>query len=185
MIQRAAVALLIIYSTLIVRRAMPDLPERIPTRFDIHGHPTGVSRPETLWLVLASQALVVGLFLLVPYLGRRLPHWVSLGNKRLSDFAPDLRHQILAVIDDACAWMAVGFALFMAMLIRGIVRAAIELKPGPSIWLVVFFVIACAGILGFYAWKYIELDRSAARASAARPPTSSAPPPPQGPAVTK
>ena len=157
---RTAAAILILYTTVVIQRAMPDLPERIPTRFDIHGHPASVSRPETLWLFLAAQALIVGLFLAVPYLARYFPQWVSLGKKRLSDFVPNLRDQILLLIDEACGWMAVGFALFMTILIRQMIRAAMDPRLGPSIWLIPLFLVALAAVLGVYAWRYTRLERN-------------------------
>jgi uncharacterized membrane protein len=164
-IPRAASALFIVYSLVVIQRAMPWLPERIPTRFDIHGHPASVSRPESLWLFLAAQALMVGLFLAIPYLARRAPHLVSLGSKRLSDFVPHVRDQILGIIDGACGWLAAGSALFMTILIRQIIRAAMEPRPGPSIWLIVVFLIAFAAVLGFHVWRYAQLERNSRPAS--------------------
>lgn len=158
-IQRAATAILILYTSVVIQRAMPDLPERIPTRFDIHGHAASLSRPETLWLFLAAQALLVGLFLAMPYLARRVPHWVTLGGKRLSDFVPNLRDQIQLLIEGACGWMAVGFALFMTILIRQMIRAAMDPRQGPSIWLIPVFLVALTAILGVYVWRYIQLEK--------------------------
>ncbi len=159
---RVVAAILIGYTALVIQRAMPGLPDRIPTRFDFHGHPASVSRPETLWLFLAAQALIVGLFLAVPYLARRAPHRVSLGSKRLSDFVPNLRDQILLLIDGACGWMAAGFALFMTILIRQIIRAAIDPRQGPSIWLIPVFLVALMAVLGVYGWRYMQLERHSA-----------------------
>jgi uncharacterized membrane protein len=184
-IKRAAAAILIFYSGLVIQRAMPDLPERIPTRFDIHGHPASVSRPETLWLFLAAQALIVGVFLALPYFVRRAPHQVSLSGKRLSDFVPNLRDQILLLIDGACGWMAVGFALFMTILIRQIIRAAIDPRQGPSIWFIPVFLVVLMAVFGYYAWKYIELDKNSAPVAPAGGIANTYPQPPRNPGSKK
>lgn len=160
---------------------MPDLPDRIPTRFDIHGHPASASRPETLWLFLAAQAVIVGLLLAIPYFARRAPHRVSLGKKRLSDFVPNLRNQILLLIDGACGWMAVGFALFLTILIRQMIRAAMDPRQGPSIWIIPVFLVALTVILGLYAWRYIRLERNAAPVAPMRGVTVSTSRPPRNP----
>jgi len=159
-IQRALSAILILYTSVVIQRAMPDLPEQIPTRFDIHGHAVSTSRPEALWLFLAAQALMVGVFLALPYLARRAPHLITLSGKPLGDFAPHLRERIQLLIEGACGWMAVGIGLFMAILIRRVIRAALEMREGPSIWLIVVFLIALTAILGYHAWKYIELEKN-------------------------
>jgi uncharacterized membrane protein len=180
-IPRAAAALLVIYSTLVIQRAMPDLPERIPTRFDIHGHPLSVSRPETIWLFLAAQALLVGLFLALPYLARRSPRWISLGQKRLNDFPAPLRNQILEIIEGACGWLAVAFAFFMALLIRGIIRAALEMRTGPSLGLILAFLGGLLAILGISVWKYLQVGRRAVPATAVGGTIGTVPRPPQAP----
>jgi uncharacterized membrane protein len=178
-------AILIFYSGMVIQRAMPDLPERIPTRFDIHGHPASVRRPETLWLFLAAQALIVGLFLAMPYLARRAPHQISLGGKRLSDFAASVREQILLLIEGACNWMAAGFALFMTILIRQIIAAAMEPRLGPSIWFILVFLVVLMAVLGYYAWKYIELDKNSSPAATTGGTANTYPQPPRNSGVKK
>ncbi|MBI4166434.1 MAG: hypothetical protein HY508_11935 [Acidobacteria bacterium] len=181
MIQRVAAAILIVYSTLVIQRALPDLPERIPTRFDLHGHPTASSRPETLWLLLAAQALIVALFLAVPYLARYAPQRVNLGRKRLSDFAPDTRAQILKLIEDATGWMAVGFALFLTILTRQLIRAAMDPRQGPTIWLILLYLVAFLAVFGYYTWKYMELEKSSASAAPLQRTKGVQPPLPRNP----
>lgn len=178
-------AILIGYTALAIQRAMPDLPERIPTRFDIHGHPASLSRPETLWLFLAAQAVIVGLFLAMPYLARRAPHRVTLGKKRLSDFVPNLRNQILILIDGACGWMAVEFALFLTILIRQMIRAAMDPRQGPSIWIIPVFLVALTAVLGVYAWRYVQLERHSAPVAALRGVTDSTSRSPRNPGPKK
>ena len=167
-IQRAMSAILILYTSVVIQRAMPDLPELIPIRFDIHGHPASASRPEALWLFLAAQALIVGVFLALPYFVRRAPHLITLSGKRLSDFVPNLREQIQGLIEGACGWMAVGIGLFMAILIRQIIRAAMDPRQGPSIWLIPVFLVVLTAVLGVYVWRYIQLERHSVPVAAPR-----------------
>ena len=184
-IQRALAAILILYTSVLIQRAMPGLPEQIPTRFDIHGHPMSGGRPETLWLFLAAQALIVGLFLLVPYIVRRAPHLITLSGKTLSDFAPNLRERIQLLIEGACGWMAVGIGLFMAILIRQVIRAAIDPRQGPTIWLIPVFLVVLIAVLGYYAWKYIELDKNSAPVAAPRGEIDTTSQPPRNPGPKK
>ena len=165
---RAAAAILIVYSTLVIQRAMPDLPEQIPTSFNLQGRPTATSRPETLWLLLAGQALIVALLLAVPYIARHAPQWINLGRKRLSDFSPKVQQQILLLLESATGWMAVAFALFFATMIRQLVGAAMDPSKIPGIWIIPVFFVGLLGILGFFAWKYLQLEKDPEPSSAPR-----------------
>jgi uncharacterized membrane protein len=178
-------AILILYTSVVIQRAMPGLPEQIPTRFDIHGHPMSGGRPETLWLFLAAQALIVGVFLALPYVARRAPHLITLSGKPLSDFAPSLREQIQLLIEGACGWMAVGIGLFMAILIRQVIRAAMDPRQGPTIWLIPVFLVVLIAVLGYYAWKYIELDKNSAPVAAPRAEIDTTSQPPRNPGPKK
>jgi len=159
---RLAAAILIIYSTLMIQRAMPDLPERIPTNFNFRGQATATSRPETLWLLLAGQALTVALLLAVPYLARHAPQWVNLGRKRLSDFPPAARARFMPLIEGMCGWLAVTFAFFFTMLIRQLVRAAQNPGRGPGFWSIPAFLAVVGGLTAYYLWRFYELNQALA-----------------------
>jgi len=182
---RAAAAVLIVYSTLLIQKAMPDLPERIPTSFNIHGQPTSVSRPETLWLLLAGEALIVGLLLAIPYLARYAPQWVSLGKDRLSGFSPVGQGRVIGLLESATGWMAVAFGLFFSNLIRQMIAAAMDSASRPSLWMVPVFVIAFLGVFVYFAWRYTQLDKEAPPFSTSRPVRPLSPPLSRTPSARK
>ena len=155
----AAAAILICYTALVIQRAMPGLPEQIPLRFNLQGKPTGSGDPGTLWLLLAAQALITGLILAIPFIARRAPQWVSLGKKRLSDFPPAARDQIQPLIEGACGWTAVSFALFFAILTRQLIRAAQGPGMSPGFWPIPAFLVGLGAVLSYYSWSLIQLTR--------------------------
>ena len=182
---RAAAAILVIYSTLMIQRAMPDMPERIPTSFNFHGQPTSTSRPETLWLLLAAQALAVALLLAVPYLARHAPQWINLGRRRLSDFEPKVQGQILVLLEGASGWMAVALALFFVIMIRQLIGAAMDSSVKPSIWFIPVFLVGLLGILAYFTWKYTQLDKDPEPSSTPRGFGGTYPPSPRNSSLKK
>jgi uncharacterized membrane protein len=157
----AALAL-IAYTAFVIHRAMPRLPARIPTSFDFQGRPTAGSSPDTLWLMLAIQVAVTALILSVPAIGRRAPQWVNLGWKRLSDYPLAARQRIMPLLEEMSGWMAVLFSSFFTVLIRELLRAALDPGKSPSVWPVWFFLAGTAGITIYYM---IQINRAGKEAT--------------------
>lgn len=153
---------LIGYTAFAIQRVMPRLPERIPTSFNSHGLPTAWSSPESLWGMLALQAAVTALILAVPSIGRRAPQLVSLGWKRLSDYPVAARARIMPLLEDMCGWLAVLFSLFFALLIRELIRAALNPGESPAWWPVAAF-LAGVGVVTVYYLR--QFGRAAKQAS--------------------
>ncbi len=162
---------LVAYTAFFIQRVMPQLPQRIPTKFDWQGNATAWSRPDTLWVMLLVQLAGTLLILAIPAIGRRAPQLVNLGRRRLSDFPPEVRPRVMPLLEDMCGWMAVLFGLFFTLLIRELVRAALIPGEKPSPWLVVAF-LAGMGVLVVYYLR--QFNRIAKQTSTERTrPTSS------------
>jgi len=166
----AWVALVLIgYTAFAIHRVMPRLPERIPTGFNFQGYPTAWSSPETLWLLLAVQVAVTALLLAVPAIGRRAPKLVSLGRKRLSDYPPEARERILPLLEDMSGWMAVLFCLFFSLLIRDLIRAALNPGERPSLWPLLAFAAGMIGVILYYLRCIHRVGKERILSSASRP----------------
>jgi uncharacterized membrane protein len=145
-----AVIVLAVYSAVTIVLALPQLPARIPTKFNFSGEPVGWGGPETLWIMLLVQVLVCVLILAVPAIGRRAPQLVNLGFRKLSDFPPQARQRVLPLLEEMCAWMAVLIAFLFAVLIRVMVRSALE--PGARVgeWPLAVFLAGTAIVVIYY-----------------------------------
>ena len=156
------VALVLVgYTAFAIQRVMPRLPERIPTSFNSHGHPTAWSSPESLWIMLAVQAAVTALILAIPALGRRAPQLVNLGWKRLSDYPPATRERIMPLLEDMCGWMAVLFSLFFALLIRELIRTALNPGESPARWPIAFLLAGMGVITVYYLRQFSRVGKQA------------------------
>ncbi len=145
---------LVLYTAFLIHRAMPQLPERVPTHFNFQGQPTGWSSPDVLWTMLLAQVVGAGLLLAIPWIGRRAPQLVNLGRRRLSDFPPEARARIMPLLEDMSAWMTVLFCLFFTLLIRGLIRAALDPTQSPSLWLVAGFVAVMGLVVVYYLRQF-------------------------------
>jgi hypothetical protein len=165
-------AALLVYTALVIQHVMPRLPNRIPTRFGWHGLPTAWSSPDTLWIMLAAQAAGTLLILAIPFLGRRMPQLVNLGTRRLSDFPPRGRERVMPLLEDMSGWMAALFSLFFTLLIRGLIRAALEAGPGPSMWPVAAFLAGMGAVVFYYLRQFNRIwkEETARGASPRLPP---------------
>ena len=162
--------ILIVYTAFAIHRVMPRLPARIPTSFDFQGRPTAGSSPDTLWLMLGIQIAVTALILSVPAIGRRVPQWVSLGWKRLSDFPPATQKRILPVLEEMCGWMAVLFSLFFTLLIRELIGAALNPGESPSVWPVWLFLAGTGVVTLYYLRRFSRVGRETPPSPSVRPP---------------
>jgi uncharacterized membrane protein len=148
-----AVVLLVVYSAVTIVLALPTLPARIPTKFNSSGEPVAWGGPETLWIMLLVQVLISALILAIPAIGRRAPQLVNLGFRRLSDFPPQARQRVMPLLEEMCAWMATLFAFLFTVLIRGMIRSALE--PGARIgaWPLGVFLAGTALVVVYYLRK--------------------------------
>ena len=155
---RAAVIALAAYTFISIRSAMPQLPERIPTKFDWQGEPPGWGGPNTLWVLLAVQVFCSALMLAIPAISRRAPQLVNLGFHRLSDYSPEVRERIMPLLNDMSGLMAVLFGLLFTFIIRETIRGALVPGTHPTLWPVGAFVVAMFGLVLYYVRRF---DREA------------------------
>ena len=154
---------LVVYSGVSIVRAIPELPARIPTKFNSSGQPVGWGSPETLWFMLLVQALVSALILAVPAIGRRAPQLINLGLRKLSDFPPEARQRVMPLLEDMCGWMAVLFSFLLTVIIRGMICSALE--PGAPVgnWALKVFLAGTAIVVVYYLWKMNRLGHKELR----------------------
>ena len=145
-----AVVVLVVYSGISIVLALPKLPARIPTNFNSSGEPVGWGGPETLWFMLLTQVLGTVLILAVPAIGRRAPQLVNLGFRRLSDFPPQVRQRVMPLLEEMCAWMAILFAFLFTVLIRGMIRSALEPGARVGAWPLAVFLAGTAMVVIYY-----------------------------------
>ncbi len=139
---------------------MPRLPERIPTKFDWQGEPTGWGDPNTLWMLLAFQVLGSLLLFTIPAIGRRAPRLVNLGFHRLSDYSPEARERLMPLLRDMSAYLAVLYSLLFAFLTHEIIRAALVPGTRPSLWPVGTFVAATLGLVIYSVRRFDQEAKS-------------------------
>jgi uncharacterized membrane protein len=158
-----AVVVLLVYSGVSIGLALPELPARIPTKFNSSGEPVGWGGPETLWIMLLAQVLVSALILAVPAIGRRAPQLVNLGFRKLSDFQPEARQRVMPLLEEMCGWLATLFAFLFTVIIRGMIRSALE--PGARVgdWPLGVFLVGTAIAVIYYLRKMNRLWDEEAR----------------------
>jgi len=153
---------MVIYSYFLIRMNLPHLPQLIPTHYNGSGVADGWGSPETLWVLLAAQALTCAVFLLGPYLGMRNPASVHVGSRRLSDFPPAQRTRMLAKLNDLAGYLSIVMNVFFVYMLRQVIHQATQAQPHLSM----FWPLGCllAGTAGI-AWYYLRLFRRAARSA--------------------
>jgi Domain of unknown function (DUF1648) len=144
-------AALALYSAFLIQSSLPILPSRIPVHFNAAGQPNGWGSPQTLWVMLVFQLLVVGAVLSIPFLSRKFPASVHLGTQRFSDLTPEQRGRALPLLDKMGGWMSVATSLFFVFLIRESIRAAESSHPQfHAGWAAVLFVGGMVGVAFYY-----------------------------------
>jgi hypothetical protein len=166
---RLFVLLLAVFSLHGIHRAMPSLPERIPSRFDFSGQIRGWEEPEMLWVLLAVQVGASLLILAIPALGRRAPGLVNLGWRRLSDYPPEARERVMPLLSDLCGWMAALFSFLFASIIRDLIRAGLDSTARPTPWSLPVFLVGMIAIVIDYVRR---MDRAAKKSDAQAPEAS-------------
>ena len=163
MTSRAAVIALAAYTFISIRSAMPQLPERIPTKFDWQGQATGWGGPNTLWMLLAFQVLGSAVILAIPAIGRRAPQLVNLGFHRLSDYSAEVRERIMPLLKDMSGYLAALYSFLFAFLAREIIRAALVPGSHARLWPIGAFVAGTVGLTIYYVRRFnqeAKLDSS-------------------------
>ena len=160
MTSRAAVIALAAYVFISIRSALPQLPERIPTKFDWDGRVIGWGGPNTLWMLLAFQVLGSLVILAIPAIGRRAPQLVNLGFHRLSDYSAEARERIMPLLGEMSGYLAAFYSFLFAFLSREIIRAAQVPGTHPSPWPVGAFVAATVGLTIYYVRRINQEARS-------------------------
>ena len=146
---------LLIYSYFITRITIPTLPQRIPVHFNAAGEANGWGSPDIFWLLFAAQTLSTVLFLAVPYLGQLLPGAVHFGRRRLSDFSPERRPQMLSIMSDMSAYMSIVMNLFFVVMLHEMIRAVREPIPRlHPLFPLGLMIAGMVGVMVYYFWKF-------------------------------
>ena len=146
--------LMLAYSYFLIRTNLPHLPQRIPTHFNAAGVANGWGSPNTLWSLLAAQALTCVVFLVVPYVGQRYPGAIHIGSRRLSDFTPAQRVRMLPILNNLSGYPCVVMNLFFVWMVNAIIKAAAEPVPHlQMLWPLVLFIGGLLGTLFYYLNK--------------------------------
>jgi len=146
---------LLAYSFFFIQTSIPKLPARIPVHFNASGVADGWGGPQTLWVLLGAQALTCAVFLVVPYLSQRSPNSVHFGSRKLTDFPPEQRVRMVAMLNDMAGYLAIVMNLFFAGMIHKVIQAAAD--PAPHLdmhWMGILLVAATLGITFYYLWRF-------------------------------
>jgi uncharacterized membrane protein len=160
MIYRFSSVVLIAYSFFLIQTSLPRLPSRIPTHFDLEGKPNGWSDPHTLWFLLAIQALVTGVMLVIPYVARRAPSLVNLGFHKLSDYPPEAQQRVMPMVYDMSGIMGLLSSFLFTVLIRDIVHIAMTPGTRQNAWIVWFYIVSLLLVVIFYV---VRINREAGK----------------------
>jgi uncharacterized membrane protein len=151
---------MVIYSYFLIQTNLPKLPRYIPTHFNAAGVADGWGSPDTLWVLLGSQALTCVVFLIVPYLSQRTPGAVHFGSRKLSDFPPAQRVRMVAMLNDMAGYMSIVMNLFFIFMLHEIIQAATQ--PHPHIHMLWPLALLMGGMFGITLY-YLGRFRRAAK----------------------
>ena len=142
---------LAVYSFVAVQTNIASLPARVPTHFDAAGETNGWGSPSVLWLLFLVQVFICGGFFLLPLLSRRFPASVHFGARKLSDFTPEQREQVLPLLAEMMGTLSVPVSLLFSYLIHEMIRVASAPHPElPLWWAMGIFLTSNAAILIYY-----------------------------------
>jgi len=147
--------IMLIYSFFLIKTTLPILPPMIPTHFNAAGVADGWGSPDTLWFLLAAQAMACGVWLVIPYVGQRNPGAVHFGRRRLSEFTPAQRARMVAILNDMSGYMSVVMSLFFVVMLHQNLAAARQPNPRIHPFLPVALLLAGVfGIMLYYMGKF-------------------------------
>ena len=146
----------------------PQLPERFPIHFDIHGKPDGWSTSQVSWFLLPMLSLVLlllfgGIMLGIGALARKAPALMNIPRKEVFlRLSPDGRAAVTGPVRAFLAWMMVLLALLFLFIIEGTARVAVgrvdTLPPWPVF---VFLGLVFATLPVFLIATIRAVDRQA------------------------
>lgn len=151
---------LVVLSFILIRIHLPELPERIPTHFNASGQADSWGRPQSLWFLLMVQAGGSLLFLILPYISRKIPQLINLGTRRLVDFPPDVRAQVLPLVDDMVAYMGMLFGGFFSYMIYSAVQLASQPTPHFQAWPIWVYVGGTLAVVFYYLGRINRVAES-------------------------
>jgi len=150
---------ILIYSYFLVQTSLPKLPRLIPTHFNADGVANAWGSPDILWFVLGAQALTCAVFLIVPYLGQRVPQAVHFGSRRLSDFPPAQRPRMAAMLNDLAGYLSIVMNLFFVFVLHEMIQSATE--PIPHIHMRLPLALLVGGMFGIMLYYLGKFRRAA------------------------
>ena len=146
---------LALYSFFLIESNIHKLPARIPTHFNAAGEADGWGSPNTLWILLLSQVLVGGLFLVIPLLARRFPATFNIGSVKLSDLSAEQQDRIVPLFTNMMGNMSVLVCLLLAVLLHSTIQAALPPHPRLAAWWVMGSFLACTAVNVIYYTRHI------------------------------
>jgi len=127
------------------------IPDVIPIHFDLAGVPNGIGSKIHLIIVpLLGVVIYVGLFFVKKYsINMNYPIPVTTTNRE------DLQRLTLQMM----RWLRVVIALFFMILVISMVRIGLGVSGRANIYFLIYFLLALAGIVGFYMYRMIQLHQ--------------------------
>ena len=148
--QRIITLVLALYSFFLIESNIHKLPARIPTHFNAAGEADGWGSLNTLWILLLSQVLVGGLFLVIPLLARRFPATFNIGSVKLSALSAEQQDQIVPQFSNMMGNMSVLVCLLLTVLLHSTIHAALPPHPRLAAWWVMGSFFACTAVNTIY-----------------------------------
>lgn len=122
------------------------LPARIPTHFDIAGHPNAWGQPAMLWMLPVIVTVILGLMSLVARRPRSFNFPVRV--------TPANRPRLESVALDMIAWLRLEIAGAMLWIQYATIQSARALRLGLSPW---FVPITIAAVLATIVWHVRQM----------------------------
>ncbi len=160
--------LMVIYSYFLIQISIPRLPRVIPTHFNAAGVADAWGSPDTLWVLLGVQAFTCAVFLIVPYVGQRIPGAIHVGMRRLSDFSPAQRARTLPMLNDMAGYMSIVMNLFFVLMLHEVMQAATQ--PIPHIHPLFPLGLLISGMFGIMLYYLVQFRRAANKEDDVDPP---------------
>ncbi|MEZ5355510.1 MAG: DUF1648 domain-containing protein [Bryobacteraceae bacterium] len=130
----------------------PQIPERVPTHFNVHGRPDRWGSGRSLLLLMPALALAnfVGFTVLT-----RLPHLYNYPFRISEENAP----RMYAIGVSFMAWMNLEIVLLFALLSWRQMEVAVGRAAALGAWLLPGVLAANAATLGIHLWRMRQAAR--------------------------
>jgi uncharacterized membrane protein len=147
----AALALFAMFAVLVVH--WNDLPDRVPSHFDLAGNPTRWTGPYRLWFM---PVLGLGLYVLLTVLTKvRVRYNVPFG---LDSSREDVRREARGMLTAMKAVVLLGFAWIHVQ----VMMIALGLLKSPGPWAMLGLVGATMVVTAVYVWRFRRIARGEA-----------------------